>query len=45
LVLLGPAYCLTILIGNIAEGEPFQQAAIEPLIVLASIWGAGLLIG
>jgi hypothetical protein len=45
LFLLGPAYCLTVLVGNLAEGEPLQQAVIEPLIILALIWGAGLLIG
>jgi len=45
LVLLGPAYCLTNLVGNLAEGEPLQQAAVEPLVVLALIWGAALFIG
>ncbi len=45
LLLLGPAYCLTNLVGNLAEGEPFRQAMIEPAVVLALIWGAAFIIG
>ena len=40
LALLGPAYALTSLLGNLAEGEPPRQAAIEPAVVLAIIWFA-----
>jgi hypothetical protein len=45
LLLLGPAYCLTNLVGNLAEGEPLQQAAIEPSVVLVLIWGAAFFMG
>jgi hypothetical protein len=39
LVLLAPAYALITLVINIAEGEPFRQAIIEPAVVIAIIWG------
>ncbi|MEW6718726.1 MAG: hypothetical protein AB1345_14660 [Chloroflexota bacterium] len=39
LALLGPAYALTILVGNLAEGTPFRQAFWEPLFVLLLLWG------
>ncbi len=42
LALLGPAYALTTLLGNLAEGEPPRQASLEPVIVLLMIWGAAL---
>lgn len=45
LALLGPAYALTNLLGNLAEGEPLTQAAIEPVIVLGLIWIAAIFIG
>jgi hypothetical protein len=38
LVLLGPAYALTSLVGNLAEGESFRQAIIEPILVLSIVW-------
>jgi len=44
LVLLAPAYTLTNLLGNLAEGEPLRQAIVEPVIVLSLIWGIALLI-
>jgi hypothetical protein len=34
LLLLGPVYALTSLIANLAEGEPIQQAIVEPIFVL-----------
>lgn len=44
LFLLGPAYALTLFFGNLAEGKPLREAAIEPAGVLALVWGAALLI-
>ena len=43
LILLGPAYALTNFFGTLDEGEPFQQALIEPLtililVILIAIW-------
>lgn len=37
LLLLGPAYGLTTLLANLAEGDPWQQAAIEPLLVFVIV--------
>jgi hypothetical protein len=34
LLLLGPLYALTSLIGNLAEGEPVRQAIVEPAFIL-----------
>jgi hypothetical protein len=42
LLLLGPAYALTNLFGNLAEGEPIRQALVEPLAVLFLVWGAAI---
>jgi hypothetical protein len=42
LVLLGPAYSITSLSGNIAEGEPIRIAIIEPTIILILLWGAAI---
>ncbi|MFU8773068.1 MAG: hypothetical protein ACNA8H_11685 [Anaerolineales bacterium] len=39
LVLLAPAYALTALAVNLAEGDPFRQAIIEPAVVTLVIWG------
>lgn len=39
LVLLGAAYSLTSLVGNLWEGRSLKQAMVEPLIVLAIFWG------
>jgi hypothetical protein len=44
LALLGPAYALTSLLGGLAEGKRFQQASIEPGLVLLLVWGAALLV-
>lgn len=45
LALLGPAYALTHLLGNLAEEAPLRQAVIEPGIVLAFIWALALILG
>jgi hypothetical protein len=45
LALLGPAYSLTNLFGNLAEGEPPRKALIEPFVILGLIWTAAILIG
>jgi Protein of unknown function (DUF5656) len=45
LALLGPAYALTTLLGNLAEGEPLRQAIVEPAVILAFIWGVALVVG
>ncbi|MFM8320607.1 MAG: hypothetical protein ACKOC5_06785 [Chloroflexota bacterium] len=42
LALLGPAYALTALLGNLAEGEPLRQALLEPVVVLLIILGAAV---
>lgn len=42
LILLGPAYALTSLVGNLAEGESIQQALIEPSLVLIIVWLAAI---
>lgn len=42
LALLGPAYALTSLAGNLAEEEPLPQALLEPAVVLILVWGAAL---
>jgi len=38
LALLGPAYALTSLLGDLAEGETLRNAMLEPLIVLILVW-------
>lgn len=42
LALLGPAYALTNLIGALAEGAPVRRALLEPVVVLAVVWGTAL---
>jgi hypothetical protein len=42
LLLLGPAYALTNLFGNLAEGDPIRQALIEPVAVLILVYGAAI---
>jgi hypothetical protein len=42
LALLAPAYSLTSLVGNLAEGEQFRQAVVEPVIILILVWGVAL---
>jgi hypothetical protein len=44
LALLGPAYALTTLMGNLMEGEPLFSAAIEPGVVLLVLWLAAFFI-
>jgi len=42
---LGPAYALTNLLGNLAEGDPLRQAIVEPVVVVILIWGAAFWMG
>ncbi len=42
LVMLGPAYALTNLAGSIEEGRPLRSAWIEPVIMMALMWGLAL---
>ncbi len=39
LILLGPAYALTGLAANLAEGNPFRRAFVEPAVMLSLLWG------
>jgi hypothetical protein len=39
LALLGPAYALTNLVGNLAEGTPLRQAIVEPAVVMLVLCG------
>lgn len=38
-VLLGPAYALTLLAVSVLDGNPFRRASVEPLVMLAILWG------
>jgi hypothetical protein len=40
LMILGPAYSLTSLIGALWEGQPVRKAVVEPGLVLIAIWGS-----
>jgi hypothetical protein len=40
LALLGMAYSLTSLFGNLAEGDTTRGAFVEPMVVLILVWGA-----
>lgn len=42
LVLLGPAYALTSLVGNLTAGEPIRLALVEPALVLLIVWGTAI---
>ncbi|UCD42432.1 MAG: hypothetical protein JSV69_02100 [Chloroflexota bacterium] len=42
LLILGPAYSLTSLIGALSEGQPLKRAIIEPTVVLMVVWGAAV---
>jgi len=42
LLLLGPAYGLTSLMGSLADGESWRQALVEPALVLVVVWGTAL---
>ncbi len=39
LLILGPAYSLTSLIGALSEGQPLRRAIIEPVVVISVVWG------
>ena len=40
LAMLGPAYAMTTMVSNMAEGATFRQALASPLAILAITWGA-----
>ncbi len=42
LILLGPAYALTGLAANLAEGNPFRRAFVEPAVMLSLLWGLAI---
>jgi hypothetical protein len=42
LAVVGPAYSLTSLLGNLSEGEPLQYAVVEPAIILTLVWIAAI---
>jgi hypothetical protein len=42
LLILGPAYSLTSLIGALAEDQPLKKAIVEPGLVLVAVWGTAL---
>jgi hypothetical protein len=42
LLILGPAYSLTSLIGALSEGQTLKRAIIEPAVVLLVVWGAAV---
>jgi hypothetical protein len=42
LLILGPAYSLTSLIGALSEGQPLKRAIVEPGIVLLAVWGTSV---
>jgi len=42
LILLGPSYALTSLVGGIEEGRPVQGWLIEPAVMLLLLWGLAL---
>lgn len=44
LILLGPIYALTNLLGNLEDDEPFPRAMIEPAVLLGVIWGIAVFI-
>jgi hypothetical protein len=39
LILVGPIYALTVLAVSLAEGHPFRQSFMEPLVMLVLFWG------
>jgi hypothetical protein len=43
LVLLGPAYALTSLVGGLLEKKYWRQVIVEPVIVLVIVWGFAVL--
>ena len=42
LLILGPAYSLTSLIGALFEGQPPNRAMVEPAVVLLAVWGTAI---
>jgi hypothetical protein len=42
LILLGPTYALTSLIGSLSEGQYLRRAILEPALVLVVVWGTAL---
>ena len=42
LLILGPAYSLTSLIGALFEGQPLRRAIVEPAVVLLAVWGTAI---
>jgi hypothetical protein len=42
LLILGPAYALTSLIGALSEGQPIKRALVEPGVVLIAVWGTAI---
>jgi hypothetical protein len=42
LLILGPAYSLTSLIGALSEGQPLKRAILEPVVVLLAVWGTAV---
>ena len=42
LLILGPAYSLTSLIGALFEGQPLSRAIVEPAVVLLAVWGTAI---
>lgn len=42
LLILGPAYSLTSLIGALFEGQPLNRAIVEPAVVLLAVWGTAI---
>jgi hypothetical protein len=44
LLVLGPAYSLTSLIAALSEDQPFKKAFVEPVLMLAVLWGTAILI-
>jgi hypothetical protein len=39
LILVGPIYALTVMAVSLAEGHPFRQSFMEPLVMLVLFWG------
>jgi len=43
--LLGTLYALTSLAASLLEGMPLRRAAVEPVVMLLLVWGAGIWLG
>ncbi len=44
LILLGPAYALTSLVGGLLEKKYWRQVMVEPIVVLIFVWGFAFLL-